>query len=343
LKKEFVESLRCTACGASSWQVTAEHEDEREIREGRLRCAGCAAEHRIAGGVLDCLDPKDEALQREVKGWVELAGPLGEHLLPTMTALPYYPHDPWPQVAPDFFQVFEHFDFAGKKVVDIGAGRAWSSRFLASMGRAAEVVAVDVLTNRFLGLDTADIYFREDSIFFERIRGDVHRMPLRDGWADAVFSCATLHHSSDLEALFREVWRVLRPGGHFVFVSEPSKKASIEESQPHNAETEHGINEHIYSLAEYVRPLRAVGFRHRRLVPRSIRYRLLYPDADFQGGIPKPFAPLARSERGRNVLERLARSRWIGPILYRYWSLPLTVIARKPGGPGSPAARPAAT
>ncbi|MGH9366317.1 MAG: methyltransferase domain-containing protein [Thermoanaerobaculia bacterium] len=332
MKREFVQNLRCTACGGSSWEIAAEQEDEREVREGRLRCSGCAAEHRITRGVLDMLDAGDEALQREVKGWIELAGPLGENLVSTMTALPYYPHDPWPQLAPDFFQVFEHFDFAGKRVVDIGAGRAWSSRFLASMGRATEVVAIDVLTDRFLGLETADIFFKEDGIFFERIRGDVHRMPLRDGWADVVFSCATLHHSSDLEALYREIWRLLRPGGHFLFISEPSKKASIPEHQPQNAETAHGINEHIYSLAEYAQPLRRVGFRFRRLVPRSIRYRLLYPDPDFQGGIPKPVRRFTRTERGRDLLESLAGSRLFGPILYRYWSLPLTVLARKPGG-----------
>jgi SAM-dependent methyltransferase len=204
------------------------------------------------------------------------------------------------------------------------------------MGRAAEVVALDVLTTPYLGLETADLFFREDNIFFERIRGDVHRMPLRDGWADVVFSCATLHHSSDLEALFREIWRVLRPGGHFLFLSEPCKKASIEEHQPQNAETAHGINEHIYSLTEYMRPLRRVGFRYRRLVPRSIRYRLVYPDLDFQGGIPKPLLGLTRSERGRNLIESAAGSPLLGPLLYRYWSLPLTVLAQKKNGASAP-------
>lgn len=330
MKREFVRGLRCVACGRSAWELSVEREDEREVREGRVRCSACGAQHVVSAGVLDFLDPKNEALQREVKGWIELAGPLGEHLVPTMAALPYYPHDPWPQVAPDFFQVFEHFSFAGKRVIDIGSGRGWSARFLTTMGRAQEVVAIDVLKERFLGLETADIFFQEDRTFFERVRGDVHRMPLCDQWADVVFSCATLHHSSDLESLFREIWRVLRPGGHFLFISEPSKKASIPEHQPQNAETEHGINEHIYSLSEYSEPLRRVGFRFRRLVPRSIRYRLIYPDDEFQGAIPESVAPLTRSETGRELLERLLRNRLTGSLLYRIWSLPLTVIAEKP-------------
>lgn len=340
MKRGFVQQLRCVVCAQSGWELTVEEEDEREVREGGLRCVACGSEHRITRGVADFLDSQDEGLQREVKGWIDLArelvGPLGEHLVPTMTALPYYPHGTWLEVGPDFFQVFEHFSFAGKKIVDLGAGRSWSARHLATLGQAAEIVALDVLTTPFLGLETADIFFREDNVFFERIRGDMHRIPLSTGWADVVFACATLHHSSDLEGLFREIRRVLRPGGHLLFVSEPSKRASIREDRPQNAETEHGINEHVYSLRQYLEPLRALGFSARRLVPRSIRYRLVYPNEDFQGAIPKPLLPLTRTELGRGLIQALARSRLFGGILYRYWSLPLTVLAERDGEPAAP-------
>lgn len=330
LKKDFIESLRCSSCGRSDWRLEIRAQDEREVREGELRCSGCTAVYPIRGGVVDFLDPTDESLQKEVNGWIELAGPLGEHLVPTMAALPYYPHDPWPQVAPDFFQIFEHESFTDCLVVDIGAGRTWSSRHIANIGRAREVVALDVLTVRFLGLETADIFFQEDGVAFERIRADLHRIPLRDGWADVVFSCASLHHSSNLDDLYREVWRVLRPGGRFIFISEPCKKASIQETQPQNEETAHGINEHIYSLTEYLDPLRKRGFSYRRLVPRSIRYRLVHLDDAFSRNIPARLIPLTRTDRGREVLERALGSTVFGSLIYRYWSLPLTVIATKP-------------
>ncbi|MBM4246019.1 MAG: class I SAM-dependent methyltransferase [Deltaproteobacteria bacterium] len=152
-----------------------------------------------------------------------MAGPLGDGLEPVMTALPWYPHRPWPETAPDFFQILEEVDFAGRRVIAIGAGRTWSSRFLATIGRAAEVVAVDVLTRRYLGLETADLFFAADRSFFERLCADAHRLPLADGWADAVFSVASIHHSSDLDGLFAEIARVLRPGGVLVFVSEPGR------------------------------------------------------------------------------------------------------------------------
>jgi SAM-dependent methyltransferase len=330
VRESFASSLRCPACGKSEWQITIRSSDEREVREGELRCERCDRRCRVAGGVVDFLDPKDDGLAREVKGWHEMAGALEESLVPTMTALPWYPHEPWIHVAPDFFQLFEHVNFAGRRIVDIGAGRTWSSRFLMTVGRAAELVAVDVLKKRFLGLETADIFFDQDGIFFERICGDIHRLPLRDGWADVVFSCAAIHHSADPLKLFQEVGRVLKPGGVFVFISEPVKKESISARQPDNEETRHGINEHIYSFAEYHDAWRGAGFRGHQLSPRTVRYRALYPDADFHQGLPPALVHLTRSTWGRRLFTHLLRGRWTGPLVYRYSSLPLTCIVTKP-------------
>jgi SAM-dependent methyltransferase len=333
MRRGFEKALRCPGCGTLELSLRVRQEDDREVREGSLRCGGCAREYAIEKGIVTTLDLTDEALAREVNGWHQLAGPLGEGLVSTMTALPYYPHAPWPQLAPDFFQLFEHLDFADKNVVDLGAGRAWSSRHIATLGRAREVVAVDVLTRRFLGLETADVFYAEDRRHFERICGDIHRVPLRDGWADVVFGAAAIHHSGQRERLFAEVWRLLKPGGAFAFIAEPSKKASIPERQPQNEETAVGINEHIYSFAEYMGPLRAQGFRPRHLAPRSIRYRMLYPDPDFMEGLTPTLRRLSRSALGRRLVTRLVRGRWTGPLVYRYASLPLSVIALKPGPP----------
>ena len=329
MKRDFAATLCCPFCRSSGLRLDVDEEDDVEVREGALRCDGCARIFLLRRGVPDFLDPADEQLAREVAGWIQLAGPLGEELVPVMTALPYYPHAPWHHVAPDFFQVFEEVSFSGLRVVDLGAGRAWSSRFLATLGKASEVVAVDVLTTRFLGLETADVFRQQDGICFERVRGDLHALPLPDGWADAVFSCAAIHHSSDLDRLFGECARVLRPGGRLVFVSEPSKKVSIPGKQPKNIETEVGINENFYSLAEYTAALRRQRFRTRRLVPRSIGYRLLYPDDDLVGTMSRRLRPVARTRAGRRLIGRLLAGRVTGSLIYRYWSLPLSMVAVK--------------
>jgi ubiquinone/menaquinone biosynthesis C-methylase UbiE/uncharacterized protein YbaR (Trm112 family) len=336
LKREFAAWLRCPFCreadGASAAGVSlaVREEDAREVREGELTCASCARVFPVHVGIADFLDRADDTLAREVTGWTRLGGWLHEGMVAQVAALPVFPHLPWPHIGPDFFQVFEHVDFSGRRVIDIGAGRTWSTRFLVTIGRAAQAVAVDVLTTRFLGLETAEIFFEQDRSFFERLRADIHRLPLPDGWADAVFSCAAIHHSGDLDALFAEVSRVLRPGGQLVFISEPAKRVSIPGHVPQNAETAAGINEHIYSLAEYMAALRRAGLRGRRLVPRTIRYRVLYPDADLLGAAPPEVRWLARRRAGRALLGWLLRTRAGGAWLYRRWSLPLSVIAVKP-------------
>jgi SAM-dependent methyltransferase/uncharacterized protein YbaR (Trm112 family) len=330
VKRDFASRLHCPFCGGGGLALEVASEDAVEVREGTLRCAGCGRVFPIRAGIGAFLDPADEVLRREIAGWHTLAGELGEGLVPTMTALPYYPHEPWPHTAPDFFQIFEAVDLAGRRVVDLGAGRTWSTRFLLTLGRAKEAVAVDILTRRFLGLETAEVFFREDGIFFERLRADLHRTPLPDGWAGAVFSAASLHHSSDLPAVIAEAWRLLEPGGVFVFVSEPSKKESIEESRPDNEETRHGINEHVYAYREYVVPLRRRGFRVRRLVPRSITYRMLYPDEAFESGLTPFLRRLGRTARGRSLARLLLGAPIVGASLYRGSSLPLSLVATKP-------------
>jgi SAM-dependent methyltransferase len=52
---------------------------------------------------------------------------------------------------------------------------------------------------------------------------DAERIPYDDDSFDLVVGHAVLHHIPDLLAAFREVLRVLKPGGRFVFAGEPTK------------------------------------------------------------------------------------------------------------------------
>jgi ubiquinone/menaquinone biosynthesis C-methylase UbiE len=52
---------------------------------------------------------------------------------------------------------------------------------------------------------------------------DAERIPYDDDSFDLVVGHAVLHHIPDLPAAFREVLRVLKPGGRFVFAGEPTK------------------------------------------------------------------------------------------------------------------------
>ncbi|WP_255375838.1 class I SAM-dependent methyltransferase [Saccharomonospora sp. CUA-673] len=52
---------------------------------------------------------------------------------------------------------------------------------------------------------------------------DAERIPYDDDSFDLVIGHAVLHHIPDVEASLREVLRVLKPGGRFVFAGEPTK------------------------------------------------------------------------------------------------------------------------
>jgi ubiquinone/menaquinone biosynthesis C-methylase UbiE len=52
---------------------------------------------------------------------------------------------------------------------------------------------------------------------------DAERLPYDDNEFDIVIGHAVLHHIPDLELAFREILRVLKPGGRFVFAGEPTR------------------------------------------------------------------------------------------------------------------------
>jgi ubiquinone/menaquinone biosynthesis C-methylase UbiE len=48
-------------------------------------------------------------------------------------------------------------------------------------------------------------------------QGLAENLPVEDGWADVVISNGVINLCPDKQAVFREIYRVLRPGGHLEF------------------------------------------------------------------------------------------------------------------------------
>ena len=104
----------------------------------------------------------------------------------------------------------------GEKVVDVGSGAGFDSFIAAGqVGPTGQVVGVDMTAEMLAkarqtaaALGLAHIQFRE---------GLAEALPVEDGWADVVISNGVINLCADKQAVFAEIFRVLRPGGRLQF------------------------------------------------------------------------------------------------------------------------------
>ena len=109
-------------------------------------------------------------------------------------------------------KIVEGIDFVGKEVLDIGVGLAQPACLLVEEHGAAHVTGIDVeipLLKR--ASDTVEARGLTDRVFLKCV--EPGPLPFTDESFDIVFSKDSIIHIPDTEALFREIHRVLRPGG----------------------------------------------------------------------------------------------------------------------------------
>lgn len=110
------------------------------------------------------------------------------------------------------------------KILEQGAGCFWLSTFLSSFPDVNEVIGVELSKDRILAFrELAGELFPNNKR--EKIRyvvGDMHSLHIPDNSVDIVVSDAVLHHADNLVVVLRESWRVLKPGGWYVSLREPT-------------------------------------------------------------------------------------------------------------------------
>lgn len=105
-----------------------------------------------------------------------------------------------------FLELTAEADCAVTAEICCGSGEAF--RLLGE--RVGNGVGVDISASM---LDVARRFFDGERYCF--IQGDATNLPLNDTTFDSVFIIGGIHHVNDRERLFREVFRVLKPGGRF--------------------------------------------------------------------------------------------------------------------------------
>lgn len=103
----------------------------------------------------------------------------------------------------------------GQICVDLGSGRGTDvlrlAELVGSTGKAYGIDITEPMLDR--ARKTAQKLGVENATF---LRADLERLPLPDSTVDWVTSNCVLNHASDKAQVWREIARILRPGGRFV-------------------------------------------------------------------------------------------------------------------------------
>jgi len=95
--------------------------------------------------------------------------------------------------------------------LDLSCGAGFFTRRMAEAAPRATVVGVDISTAM---LERAAASYRtRPGVHF--VRGDVRRLPFRDGSFDGVSNAGSLHLYADPDSAYRAVFRLLKPGGTY--------------------------------------------------------------------------------------------------------------------------------
>lgn len=102
----------------------------------------------------------------------------------------------------------------GKRVVDLGCGFGWASRWMREHG-AASVLGLDLSHNMIERAKATTV----DAAIEYRI-ADLETLTLPEKAFDLAYSALAFHYIHDFDRLVRTIHRALVPDGHFVFTIE---------------------------------------------------------------------------------------------------------------------------
>lgn len=112
-----------------------------------------------------------------------------------------------------YHHVARHVDLHGKDVLEVGSGRGGGSDYVMRHLEPASVIGLDLSD---VNVALATRAFGRNGLSFRQ--GDAEALPLPPDSFDVVVSVESSHLYPHPERFFREAHRVLRPGGHFLFV-----------------------------------------------------------------------------------------------------------------------------
>lgn len=146
----------------------------------------------------------------------------------------------------------------GDSVLDLGSG-AGNDCFVARaiVGESGKVTGLD-----FTEAMIEKARFNNEKLGYQNIEfvlGDIEEMPLADNSFDVVISNCVLNLVPDKEKAFKEIYRVLKPGGHFC-VSDVVISGNLPEKIKENAEMYAGCVSGAIQKEDYLQIIKKRNF-----------------------------------------------------------------------------------
>ena len=228
-----------------------EMEIKRAVKEGYARIAKQATSYYSSGSCCGCADISEEISKRMGYSEEEVSAAPPESNLGLGCGNP---------VALASLRV-------GETVLDMGAGAGFDC-FLAStrVGTSGKVIGVDITSEMVEKARTnarkggyANIDFRQ---------GDLENMPVADSYMDVVISNCVINLIPNKNMVFREAFRVLKPGGRLA-VSDVVLTKELPEFVKRSSKAYIGCLAGAIMKDEYLQIIRSVGFSEVIVVAES--------------------------------------------------------------------------
>jgi len=155
----------------------------------------------------------------------------------------------------------------GEVVVDLGAGGGFDC-FLAAheVGPGGHVIGVDMTPDMISKARANAAKGRFDNVEFRL--GEIEHLPIADVTADVIISNCVINLSPDKPGVFRDAFRVLKPGGRLA-ISDVVATVELPAEMRNDAGLVAGCMGNASLIEDLEAMMRAAGFEHIRIQPKD--------------------------------------------------------------------------
>lgn len=156
----------------------------------------------------------------------------------------------------------------GEIVLDLGSGAGFDCLLAANkVGKAGKVIGIDMTPEMIKKAKKNAKKGGYENVEFKL--GEVENLPVADNSADIVISNCVINLSPDKKKVFREIFRVLKPGGRFM-VSDIVLLKELPETIKNSIESYVGCIAGAMMKDDYIKTIKEAGFQNVKIIDETV-------------------------------------------------------------------------